>query len=326
MTRNQPVSRNKLTNKTAAKLFGLTLLSAAITLLFSFLGAPLLRVIRSAGGKTWFWTSGTILTLTFLGFGLNFVAALLFGIWASIGVYAEFEDRGRAGFSAAFWSVFLGTAASLLIIQGYSLFAGISWHDNLKLSFSSLLNAMQEQSTQKEASLSWLREIQSQSDDIIGQVPSILAVVILSSLAFALILDRRTAEMTGLRFERAASGIRLLEFKLPDGFIWVALLSFLFSFLKIGIPWVSLFALNLFNVMIAAYFFQGLAVIETAFLVFRLGVWVRAFIYIFIIGQLFFLVSLVGIIDFWANFRGRLRGVSSSGSDSQKENRKEKGV
>ena len=298
MTMIRPASKNKL--------IALTALAAVVTVLFSFLGAPLLRVLRNVGGATLYWTSGAVATLVLAMLGLGPIAFLLIGIWVCIGVYGEFEDRGKAGFAAAFWSVFLGTVLSVagpwLLLQ----WTGINLNEILHQSLDNILKQMP--STQEPSS--WLSGVKIDAQFLINQLPSMMAILVLSSLAFALILDRRVAFLAGLRFERAAAGIRLLEFRMPDFMVWVAMFSFLLSFLKMDNPWVSVIALNIFTVMVGAYFFQGLAVLESAFAHYRIGFLIRLLIYVFVVGQLFFLLSVVGLVDYWVDFRRRMRGNS----------------
>ena len=74
---------------------------------------------------------------------------------------------------------------------------------------------------------------------------------------------------------------------------------------------ISVVALNVFNVVMGIYFFQGLAVLEVGFLTFRIGNFTRFLVYFIIVGQLFFLLSAVGIIDYWADFRKRMGNMRS---------------
>lgn len=296
-----------------SRIVVMTAVGALVTILFSFLGAPILRVVRGVGGKTLYWISGAIICGLMQMGGLGLMAPLVVGTWVCLGVYAEFEDRGRADVWAAFWSVFLGTVFCGLSFGLTVQTTGIDPSEILKQSFEPIF----AQLPKENQAVSLLTGLQLDLQHFVNQLPSMAAVLVMSSLAFALILDRKMAVLTRLRFERAATGIRLLEFRIPDVFVWVVLLSFLFSFLKTGIPWQAIVALNIFNVMMAAYFFQGLAVLETAFLVFRVGTWTKALIYIFIVGQLFFLVSLVGLIDYWVDFRRRFRGIPSAEGDTK---------
>jgi hypothetical protein len=289
------------------KLVGLTAIAAVLTILFSFIGAPLLRVLRAAAGPRYYWVSGLLISALLGLVGAAPLAFLLWGLWLTIGIYGELEERAMAGFGAGFVAVLSGTLVTTL----GSVFAfrvlGLNLIDVLHETIDSFLK--QVPSTEEPTTL--LSGVKIDADFLVSQIPSMIAILMLLSLAFALILDRRTAAILGLRFERVVSHMRLLEFRLPDFMIWFMMLSFLLSFLKVGIPIVSSIALNVFNVIFAIYFFQGLAVLETSFLVFKAGNFLRMMIYVFIVGQLFFLLSLIGIIDYWADFRRRLRGIST---------------
>jgi hypothetical protein len=97
----------------------------------------------------------------------------------------------------------------------------------------------------------------------------------------------------------------LLSFKLPDSYIWIAMFSFLLSFIDIGPKQVSMVATNIVNVMVVLYFFQGLAVIEAFFSALRFGPVMRLVSYLVILLQLFVVVAAIGLIDFWVEFRKR---------------------
>jgi glucan phosphoethanolaminetransferase (alkaline phosphatase superfamily) len=97
-----------------------------------------------------------------------------------------------------------------------------------------------------------------------------------------------------------------LNFRVPDGFIWVGMISFLGSFLKLNNETASVVSMNLLNVMIGLYFFQGLAVLESALRTFRAGPFSRFILYFIFVFQLFFILSAVGFVDYWVDFRKRL--------------------
>lgn len=289
------------------KLFLLTLLAAVLSVLFSFLGAPLLRVLHNVMGSRLYWLSGLCIAGALISAGGGPLGFLVLGLWVAVGLYGEREMKGRAGVGSAIWATLAGTIVS--VVGPLLLFRamGVDLAEALR---ESLGNVLKQVPTSSEPA-TWLSGVKIDADFLVAQMPGMMGILILTSLAFALILDRRVAFLTGLRFERVASQMRLLEFRMPDAWIWVAMISFLLSFLKLDIPLVSAIALNVFNVLVAAYFFQGLAVLETAFNALRIGFLIRMIIYVFVVGQLFFILSLVGLIDYWADFRRRLRGIST---------------
>ena len=289
------------------KLVSLALLASVLAVVFSFLGAPLLRVLHNVGGPVYYWTSGGLISLALTLVGLGPLAFLILAIWIAVGLYGEFENRGHVGFLPAAVATLAGTTVSILGPLALFKALGYDLAEALRENLDNVLK--QVPSTQEPPS--WLAGVKIDAEFLVGQLPSMMAILVMSSLSFALILDRRVAFLSNLRFERVAAHLRLLEFRLPDWTIWIAMLSFLLSFLKVGIPSVSTAALNTFNILVAAYFFKGLAVLESAFLKYRVGFILRMVLYVFVVGQLFFLLSLVGLIDYWVDFRRRLRGISS---------------
>ncbi len=298
--------------KQSWKSFFLVLSVAAIsTALFIFLGTPLLRVLRGVFGSKKYWFSGVFISslIMLINPGLGFFALFFFSLWINIGVYQELEERGHGNFWTALLSVLIGSFIMILGPMIWVQASGMDLGEVLKTSFEAVA---QQLSNGKQ-----LSEIGMNAEAIVGQLPSMLIVLQIASLAFALMLDRKSAAFFGLRLEKVATHIRLLDFRLPDYFIWLAMFSFLLSFIKIEQQMVSIVALNVFNIMMGLYFFQGLAVLEVAFLVFKSGSMFRLLFYLLVVGQLFFLLSLVGVIDYWVDFRQRLRRRRPSGRDQK---------
>jgi hypothetical protein len=74
----------------------------------------------------------------------------------------------------------------------------------------------------------------------------------------------------------------------------------------------EILGVNIVNVMTVLYFFQGLAILEVSLRSFRAGALTRAALYIILVGQMFPLVSAIGLIDYWVDFRRRLRKIRFS--------------
>lgn len=294
--------KQELSQKPSFSRFLAVLISASLmTALFIFLGTPLLRVLRNVFGSVRYWTSGILITAVLLVIhpGTLILGFLLLSLWVTTGVYQEFEERGRGNFWTACISIGLGSAVVILGPVLWTQSLGLNLVEGLKMSFEDIAKQFSQGKSLSEYGIS--------SDAIIGQIPSMVIVIQMAALAFALMLDRKFALLFGLRFERIASQMRLMDFRLPDIMIWFTMLSFLLSFIDYAPPTVGLVSMNVFNVLMGLYFFQGLAVMEMSFLAFRIGPILRLLIYILVVGQLFFLLSIVGLIDYWVDFRQRLK-------------------
>lgn len=286
---------------TIPRFLGLLVSAAVMTALFTILGTPMLRVLRNVFGPTKYWISGFFVTALLIAVSPSTMifALLLASLWITVGVYQEFEERGYGNFWSALLSVGIGSAVILLSPMIWAHMMGLDLSGTIKTSLDDLLKQFSNGKSLSEFGIS--------TEGIVNQIPSMTIGIHITSLAFALMLDRKTGFLFGLPYERMASQMRLLEFRLPDSMIWVAMFSFLFSFIKMPEAWMSVAALNVFNVMMGLYMFQGLAVLELSFLAFRIGSLARLLIYVFVVGQLFFLLSAVGLIDYWVDFRQRLK-------------------
>lgn len=274
----------------------------------------MLRALRNYYGSRLYWISGLFISL---GLGLvapsaGMFALILFSLWVTVGLYQELEERGRA----SFWTAILSVAAgSLIVLEGSRLWAHSLGFD-LVTEFKSNLDIVAQQLSSSGKTLG---DYGISADSVIGQIPSMVIGIEMTCLAFALMLGRKIAMLMGLRFERVAGELRLFEFRVPDFFIWITMFSFLLSFINVKPEWISTVSMNVFSTVMGLYFFQGLAVLETAFLVFKIGSVMRLLIYLLVVGQLLFLLSVVGVIDYWADFRRRLKRWRSTRKDQKSE-------
>ncbi len=238
--------------------------------------------------------------------GGSLVGLLVFSHWIMIGIFAHYEDQGRGTFYYGLLSIL---AATLTTWQGPKVIQAVTgreFEDSLQRNLETLVQSMNSNTDQK----AWFETMGITTESLLSQLPSILAILFLMGLGSALIFDKRIAAFFGVRFERIVGTPRLLDFTIPNGFIWVFLFSLAFSFLKVGDPKTAILtnslSLNILHFMVGLYFFQGLAITETALLIFRVGPLMKSIFYILIVGQLFFLLSLVGLADYWLELRLRL--------------------
>jgi hypothetical protein len=292
------------------KLFALSAIGALLSLLFAFLGAPFLRLIRSVYGAKTYWSIGAGLFLALVALALFPMAFLLGACWLVIGIYSEFEQRGFASFWVAFLSVLISAVFLVGGTFAFSKIEGVDMKEDIQTSVNTVLAQLKTQAGGKAAEAPTLvNGIPVDGKLILSQVPSIAIVLLIITLAYGLMMESRIAVGFRLPYEKVASQLRLLDFRIPDFFVWLAMISFLGSFLKLGNDNLSFAALNLFNVMLGLYFFQGLAVMEVFMRAFRAGPILRFLVYFVVVFQLFFVLSAVGFIDYWVDFRKRLRNL-----------------
>src|SRR6202000_2110615 len=111
-----------------------------------------------------------------------------------------------------------------------------------------------------------------------------------AGLFLAVLLERRQPRPLMQSFRQELSNINF-----PSAVIWVFILALLGAFGEFGFPNVQAVSVNILNICLMLLFFQGLAVIYRFFAVFRVNAILQFVLMIFIVGQLFLLVSLVGL-------------------------------
>jgi hypothetical protein len=269
----------------------------------TFFATPVLRVLRNVFGGRLFWFAGAFLLVAMTAAQLMPFAFMVSALWILVGVYSELELRGRSGFWTGLLSVSLSFA---WIFLGHRISVKYFGIDALPQIKSSMEEFLTQAGAGKTDATSWTG-LKVDSDLLMMHLPGGLLILQIINLAFALSLDVKVSRWMTLPYDRIVSHWRLLEFKVPDGLVWLAMASFLGTFLKAKLPGVNIAASNLFSVMMAVYFFQGLAILETSFLSFKTGPLFRFLIYVTVVGQLFFVLSAVGFVDYWLDFRKRLK-------------------
>lgn len=285
------------------KAWALFISGSCLTLLTPFLGAPFLRVLQNVYGSLAYWILGIVATVVVASGMPGTMAILAASVWICVGIFGEFEKRGHGTFWPGMLAIAMATALSWLAPGLLKTQFGIDVGPGVEESLQALVKQIENNPEQK----AWMETMGVQNEALLGQVPSMLALVYLICLAFALMLAQRIAAVFRARFDRIAGTGRLLEFRIPDWVSVVLIFSFLFSFLRVDVPGLNTVALNLLQFLVGLYFFQGLAVLETTFLLLRIDPILKLIVYIFVVAQLFFLLSLVGLADFWLDFRKRLR-------------------
>lgn len=273
-----------------------SLSSLSLLLLFAtvvFAALPL-RVIRKHHGRLVYWVISSLMIGLLLGLGFDGLS-LGFCLQAfAVGFYSELEGVG--------FSVFESASLSLLLSIGVGSVGVAGWILRTKL------NLTHEIMTFSKSLVVHLHAVDPALDvteDVVArQLPSAAIIVLASSLALALIFEKRLMRwwrIDHLNMFRQ----RVSTYKVPDFFVWAFILSLIGGFLIKGQPIVETVSLNVLNLLVVVYFFQGIAIVANFFEAQRLSYFWRGFWFVLLVFQLFLLVSLVGLADYWLNFRER---------------------
>lgn len=272
----------------------LTSVSVALALLTGAGGAPVLRVLHKSQGRWLYWLLGLAVSAGFWFSGVAWNGALILApMWMTIGLYSEGESLGWG------WKV----SGLLAVISGALVAVGLSL---VRLSMAGITNL--ERFTNLVAEI-WKSHQLPEVDPelLIGQIPSVLMVLLIIVLAVGLMFERFFFVWASIPQERVASALKLRRFRLPDGFIWVFLSGFALTLVDLGDKRLQIVGSNLLNLAVVLYFFQGLAVVKSFLDAIRAGLLFRVLTYMvsIIASLLFQFLGVLGLIDYWVDFRSR---------------------
>lgn len=274
----------------------LLVISSSVLMLFTavFGAYPLLKA-RKNHGRWPFWFAGLLgaAALSFAGWTYGVPLMMLTVL---VGVYEEGKEAG--------WTEFAAGAVGLLISVGLGaalVGAWMSAHD------MGLVEALR---TELQTAVTQLKTVQPSftldAEVVIQQTPSAVAILLMLNLWVALVLESWTQSKAAAEKSESEPQKPLVSFRLPDTFVWllIATLGLMVMDYKHGnykVLW-----LNSINILILCFFFQGIAVVASYFRKAKVGqVW-QVLWYFVLVVQMFLLVSLVGVADYWLDFRARM--------------------
>lgn len=287
------------TSKENKSILVLALVSAAASVLFSFVGAPFMRALFVSAKSKIFWTTAILLVAGMFVVGsTNYkileTAVYVGAIWMTLGAYSELEARGINWRSASVISLISGL---LFTLAGYFLILK-------NLTTTDFLNETLEPVRLEMNKIFPKNNLEPGA--LVKYMPGVILATLFGSLALSFAFEAKIAKMFNIQRERVASGLRWLEFRLPDSIVWLTLTALLFLGLGFDNVFVKTVSINFLIVVAVAFFFQGFAVVEFMIRFYRLGLFTRSVTYLLIILQIT-LTVFIGFVDYWADFRRRVR-------------------
>lgn len=288
-----------------------------LTLTTWLFGAPFIRVFRQRTNAAVFWLTGFV----FAWMGYDFwrgvvsidaaaaktaviVVMIPAAAWLVVGIFTELEAKGIRWIWNGILSVLVGGIATLEGSKRLLQVVGVSTKEQLADVIKSYFQGAAY--FQLPAEFDFMA--------VVNQIPSIIFIVIVLVLAHALIFEKSVYRWFRIPRERLVAQIKLLDFRLPDAFVWIGMVSFLGAIMDWKGQSISI---NVLNVSIALFFLQGVAVLEFSYKVLRIGFFIRSLGYFLFIFQLSVVLAFVGFIDFWVDFRKRIRKQPAKSQDNQ---------
>ena len=266
-----------------------------MTALVYVLGAPFLKVLRRRLGRGAYWSLTTLLSAGLYFTQNKLMAVGFFSLVALIGVFDEFEEMGLSFKVSSFFTLLINTLLAAGAFALWVFYSGPKW-SQLVLSFL-------------EASLKPVAEFyprQINYFDLMLQLPSIAVILWIIAIYVSILLERRLSLGEGPAEISAPMRPQLASLRLPDAVIWIFIASVLGAFGDFQVHVLEAISVNAMNICMVLLFFQGLAVVSKFCERVKMAIFWQVLFMIVIITQLFPLVSLLGLLDYWLNFRNRL--------------------
>ncbi len=276
-------------NKRFLNILLLEFLGMSLASLTGIFGAIPLLILRRRITRTQFILFNAVISISLCVFNPSLIW-LPFTVCALV-CLIYFELKSQNLFFAAVVSVVATSVLSAALVFIWSHFHTLNIANEIREGITSQLKLFAPQA-------------QFDTEKLFQQVPSFCISAVAVSLWLAILFERRfnrSADMAGGPLE-----VNIFAFKVPDFTIWIAITSTLFTFVDLHISGLQEVAQNILNVLMLLYFFQGLAIAAYAFYVFQIGSLLKAIFYAIFVTQLFLLVAILGIIDYWLNIREKI--------------------
>lgn len=283
------------------KIWFLAFLTAVISVFFSFMGAPFLRTLFAKTKSVWFWALGVVTVAILFSVQLTLGAVYVGAVWMTLGAYSELETRGVSWKKTSVISLIAGLLFAVLSFSWAT--KGSLTSDVAKSLVEPFLTSLQQ----------FYPDNTFKAEQIIQYMPGILLSALMCSLAMGLVFETQIFQLFQFRREKTASSLKWLEFRLPDSFIWFAFLGFFFSLVRLSILpenvgiVVRMVAVNISIFSAFCFFLQGIVVFEFLSRFYRMGLFTKTIVYFLILTWIGPAVGLMGLLDYWFNFRNLLR-------------------
>jgi len=258
-------------------------------------GAVPIMVIRQAYGRIGFFVGLTVVSSLLFSLNYTFLAFTFICLALLVGIYSEMEQGGATPAGAGLLAVLFVSGVTAIFSSVYVQYNQLSLVSVLRVKILEVLAQLRDINP----------NIQIEVDTVMGQLPSGILAALILSLAISVISYRSLAGILRINVkEKYHTNLR--TFELPNLCVWLTIVSIALVGLNLQGEWYRLVGLNLLNVMIVLYFFQGLAIVMSFFKTFRISFFWQITWLLLLVVQLFILVSLIGFVDYWLDLRKRM--------------------
>lgn len=290
---------------------GLLLLPLVAPVLMPFYLAVPLPLLLTAwrNGPRAGWTAAAAPLVLALGVsdGFHFPLAVLVG-FVAYPLLAGWLLRGGWSPVQCGWLALAGGVLLLLAGGVLTWLTGIDPHAEA----AAQMGAVRDQAIERLRAMEGvdavvIAQMRGELDHMVQIMGSAFSGMVITGWSFTQVGNLAVANILARRWGAVVAGEgELLRFAVPFTYVWVVIGVGVAAVLLSGHP--ALLALNLVLFLLLPYLFQGLGVLQTVFLRYRVGSFGRGVSYALLIvwEELLLALLVVGLFDTWLDFRRRL--------------------
>lgn len=260
------------------------------------LGAPPLKLLRAKLGRGGYWLLGIALTAGFYALHAKGMAIAFMSLVVLMGVFSELEEVDSGFLISGFFTLLINTLLGAGAFVMWASSAGPKWSQTILTALETMLKPLAELNPKLEINYF----------DLMLQLPSIIIMLWMCAIYLAVMLESRLNNGEAATSHSAMMRAQLAEVRMPDPVIWLFIVSLLGAFGGFSPKWVEATAVNFMNVCLLLFFFQGITVTAKFFETMRMGWFWQFLLMVVIIVHLALFVSLLGLMDYWVDFRARM--------------------
>lgn len=267
-----------------------------MTALTFVLGAVPLKSLRRGAGRLTYWSLGLGISAVLFALQLHLFAAAFLSMVVLIGLFSEFEELHLNLQTSAFFALLI---TSMLALGGFAIWiysVGPAWNQMVLAALQASLDPLGRFS----------EALKVDYNELMLQLPSLALILWTVALYLSVLLEGRLTAPSSEPIPPSKFREELAQFRAPDAIVWIFIASVLGAFGNFNVKGLQTVSVNVLNVSLVIFFFQGAAVIARFFQSLRMGMLWQTVLMVFVVLQLFVFVSALGLVDHWVDFRTRL--------------------
>lgn len=287
--------------QSAARFLFYSVWAVLMTALTYILGAVSLKVLRRKSGRLIYWGITTALSAGLYLLGFKILGLAYFSLVVLMGVFSELEELGLSLNVSAFFTLVINSLIGAGAFVFWVSLVGPKWSATVLSTVESVMKPLE----------TYNPGLEIKYFDLMLQLPSVILLMWMAAIYLSILLESRMMKDEPAPLEMPPMRQQLFDFKVPDAGVWIFILALLGKFGGFGNQAIEALSANALNVCFMLFFFQGIAVVARLFEKIRMGLFWQTLFMVLIVIYLFLFVSVLGLVDYWFDFRNRMAKSTS---------------